>query len=199
MEGRSCFALATQLERPTSAWHDPQGTPHTMRTLTVAALVAGLTLVSGLLASSPEQQPTRPGFRTDVELVQIDLSVIDAEGRPVRGLSKDDFSIVDRQRSQRVDAFSEISHAWARPGAAPPADVKADVADNSSAISARVVVLVIDDRNIWQGRAALVRDLARRLINDLCAKRRSRWCSRAAAPASSPRAIGPCCWLQSGR
>ena len=138
-----------------------------MPTRTAALVLAVLALVPVVVVSSPQQEQPRPVFKADVELVQIDVSVVEADGRPIRGLTKDDFSIVDRKRRQRVDTCSEISHIWERPPAPPLADVKSDVSDNSSAAAERVVVLVIDDRNIWQERAALVRDLVRRLINDL--------------------------------
>ena len=35
---------------------------------------------------------TPPTFRSNTELVEVDVAVTDAQGRPIRGLTKDDFA-----------------------------------------------------------------------------------------------------------
>lgn len=72
-----------------------------------AAVVAGaaaLGLLTRAIASSaaPQQQT----FRTGVELVKLDVSVLRG-GQPVRGLAKDDFVIDDSGARQSVDSVTE--------------------------------------------------------------------------------------------
>jgi len=114
-------------------------------------------------------QGQQPVFRTGVELVRVDVVVLDEEGRPVRGLTPDDFTLVDRTAPMEIAAFSEVAHVRDdTPGPPrPPLDVPIDVADNLIEDSERVVVLVIDDLNIWRVRGERVKDMARRIVNGL--------------------------------
>jgi VWFA-related protein len=99
----------------------------------------------------------------------VDVAVRDADGRPVRGLRTEDFTILDRKRPQPIAAFSEISHdrGDSSPLPVPPDMVKADVADNATAKSERVVILVIHDLGLWRDRVEPVKALARRIVTEL--------------------------------
>lgn len=67
-----------------------------------------------LLAVIPvgAQQPT---FRTAVDLVHFGVSVVDKQGKPVTGLTKDDFEVIESGKKQSVQYF-----AAGRPEEAPP-------------------------------------------------------------------------------
>lgn len=65
-----------------------------------SALLALLFPLAGVVAAG--QQPT---FRTGTELVRVDALVI-ADGRPVAGLTADDFEIRDNGVPQRVDSVT---------------------------------------------------------------------------------------------
>ena len=150
--------------------HPRVGASHPV-TRAAATLLVGLALTTSIVLSarSTPQDQQRPVVRSGTELVQVDVVVLDENGRPVRGLTASDFTVLDRKRPQRIDAFSEINHDWNEtPGLAkPPADVRADVADNSTARSERIVILVIHDLGLWKERVELVKDLARRIVNGL--------------------------------
>ena len=81
-----------------------------------AALTAFVMLAS---ASAPRaQQPQagpRPTFRAAVDLVHFGVSVLDKQGKPVTGLTRDDFEIVEQGKKQTVQYFSAGS-----PEDAPP-------------------------------------------------------------------------------
>ena len=70
------------------------------RILSRAAVLAGM---SGLAANG---QPADPfTLRVDVDIVNVDVSVTDADGRPVNGLGPDDFEILENGIPQPVDYF----------------------------------------------------------------------------------------------
>jgi hypothetical protein len=69
-------------------------------------LLAAISIAT-LLLSQPTQPPT---FRTGVDLVQVDVVVVDKDGRHVRGLAAPDFALRDRGRSQPIATFEEIGH-----------------------------------------------------------------------------------------
>jgi VWFA-related protein len=48
-----------------------------------------------------------PAFRSDVFLVHLDAEVVDQNKRPLAGLTKDDFRILDGGQEQAIVAFSE--------------------------------------------------------------------------------------------
>ncbi len=127
-------------------------------------LAAALTAAGGLV--SAQQQPApRPTFRAGVDLVQVDVVVVDADGNPVHGLTKDDFVLLDKDVPQPIATFSELIHDR------PPAEVfppglPLDVASNQSAKSDRLVMLVLDDLH-FRKRAQEAKSLVRQVVSGL--------------------------------
>ncbi len=72
--------------------------------------------------------------RIEVEVTNLDLIVIDANGRPVRGLSKGDFEILENGRPREITNFSEVSVGTVAVGtiAQPPPRSILLLFDNSS-------------------------------------------------------------------
>jgi VWFA-related protein len=103
-----------------------------------------------------------------VDLVRVDVIVLDREGRPVQGLSADDFQVFEDDTPQNIEAFSEIrltgssASAWLR-------DVPADVASNQAALDGRVVVIVMDDATAppHPGITEEAKRLAREVVGQL--------------------------------
>lgn len=60
--------------------------------------------------SSAAEEPTgdeaeeTPLFRSDVRMVTLSAAVYDADGRPLVGLNKDDFSVIEEGRLQKIDS-----------------------------------------------------------------------------------------------
>jgi len=107
-------------------------------------------------------------FRADVNLVQVDVGIFAADGQPIRGLTAADFKIFDRNRPRPVETFAEITNTPATElGVRAFPNLVADVADNTHARVERVIVLVIDDLNIWKDRTSLAQAMAKRLIDGL--------------------------------
>jgi VWFA-related protein len=130
--------------------------------------------VAGLLvraqAQTPQQAPQRPPvFRTNTELVEIDVVVIDKAGQRVRGLTKDDFVLKERKKSQAIDTFTEVSREIERATELPPLppETRNDVAANTSAKAGRLVVMVLDDLHVWHKRTNKVKEIAREIVEKL--------------------------------
>lgn len=72
----------------------------------VAALIAGLAAGSGITgaqrAITKDQQPT---FRSKVELVLLQVTVTGPEERPIAGLAKDDFVVLEDGDPQQISHF----------------------------------------------------------------------------------------------
>src|SRR5262245_63295603 len=136
-----------------------------MRILTVLALLAVLAQ-----AAPPPSQPTPPQppvtFKVEVNYVEIDANVTDAQGNFVRDLTRDDFQIVEDGKPQSLTVFSMVDIPITRPD--PPLFSKTvippDVVTNRTPFEGRVFVLVLDDLNTRLQRTARTRQAARQFV-----------------------------------
>jgi VWFA-related protein len=96
------------------------------------------------------QDPPRPQatFRTGVDLIQVDVSVLDPDRRPVRGLGAADFTLLEDGHPRPIVSFTAVDvPAPVAPPAAWMADVAPDVATNTHP-GGRIVVIAIDDGSL---------------------------------------------------
>jgi VWFA-related protein len=129
----------------------------------LGCLVAGITTAAGQ-APNPQQ----PVFRGGVNVVPVEVVVVDGNGQAVHGLTQDSFRIFDRRQPQAVTVFEEVTRETSSAGGAAPAPapaVHADVADNRTASSQRLVVMVIDDLHIDKAREDRTKDLAKQVVD----------------------------------
>ena len=77
------------------------------RSWTACAWIVGLltACVHGQQAGDQERQPT---FRSGTNLVRVDVSVTDRDGRPVRGLNADDFELRENGEVQAISSFKLV-------------------------------------------------------------------------------------------
>ena len=152
-----------------------------------AALVAILLGVTALDAIPQQQQapppaPTTPAtqqpqqpppvFRADIDVIRLDVSVLDKDRKPVRGLAAEDFTVIENGKPQRVVAVSEIRAVENDP--APTAwmrDTPRDVASNDLADQlgdGRAIAIMLDDPPTRdEDRLATVRDIGHYVIESL--------------------------------
>src|ERR671913_1679168 len=87
----------------------------------------GCWLVVWVCASAQQQVPPAqpPTFRAAVDAVQLDVSVLDKDRRPVRGLTAADFTVLENGKPRPIVAFSAVELAGSGPatGEAPAAPV----------------------------------------------------------------------------
>ena len=126
--------------------------------VTAGALV--FALAAGPAVEAQQQQ--QPVFRAGVDLIQVDVVVVGPDGRNVRGLTPQDFVVVDRGVAREIATFVEVTHDAPAGGLSLPG-VTIDVASNQSAASERLVILVVDDLH-FRDRTDEVKALARRVV-----------------------------------
>jgi VWFA-related protein len=113
---------------------------------------------------APAQPPTT--FKVEVNYVEIDAVVTDAQGNFVGDLTRDDFQVVEEGKPQTVSAFTRVDLPIERPD--PPlfrlAAIEPDVRSNRDAFTGRVFLMVLDDLQTAPLRTLLVRAAARQFI-----------------------------------
>ena len=134
---------------------------------TTAAPIGAL-LLAGLV-SQPRQNPPSAlqTFRTGVDIVPVDVSVLDRDRRPVRGLAAADFTILEDGQERPVVAFSAVD--LPAPAVATPSwmrVVSPDVVSNISPIEGRLVVILMD-RTIRPEMQIMGRGIAEAAVNAL--------------------------------
>lgn len=148
-----------------------------------ASVAAWLSLVAAqepgpAQGSAPEGAPAAAGpqttFRTGTDVIQLDVSVLDKDRQPVRGLTAEDFTVIENGKPQRVVAVTEIDAAERDPVlAARLRYVTRDVTSNDltdGALNGRTYAIVIDDKNLPSDSIEIVmatRAAARYIVDGL--------------------------------
>src|SRR5512144_2008823 len=80
----------------------------TLCAFSLALLVAAVGL-SAQQAQSQQGQPAQPPrFRVEVNYVEVDAVVTDAQGNFVRNLTRDDFEVLEGGKPQEISTFSVV-------------------------------------------------------------------------------------------
>jgi len=118
---------------------------------------ACLACAAGMAARAAQTPQTV--FRAGVDIVHLDVSVLDRDRRPVRGLTQADFTVLEDGKPQPIVAFASIDVPEAPAPTEPAAwlrDVPPDIRTNEIARKpeGRLFVLLLDDGLIPQDPAA---------------------------------------------
>ncbi|MDP1568784.1 MAG: VWA domain-containing protein [Vicinamibacterales bacterium] len=132
-------------------------------TLVALAAVAPLRGQGQPAAEAPQPPVT---FRAEVNYVEVDARVFDAQGQFVAGLSEGDFEVLEDGKPQKVTVFSLVNipvERAERPlfAAAP---IEPDVQSNTRGYDGRVYLIVLDDLHTHPLRTVRVRQAAREFI-----------------------------------
>lgn len=124
------------------------------------AVVACIFVAAASLALRGQARAPQPTFKTGVQLVRIDVSVLDDKRQPVRGLQASDFTVLEDGKArpirsfQPVDVASATATASATPAMTPvPAH---DVATNRLSDDTSRLILILMDRSIPPERPMIV-------------------------------------------
>ena len=150
-----------------------------MRITSAAAALFVASILSGgaQQPAAPAGQRQAPTFRVEVNYVEIDATVTDAQGNFVRDLTKADFELIEEGETQTISAFTMVDVPVERVD--PPlyrgTAVEPDVQTNMSDFNGRVILLVLDDLQVDFRRTGIVRAAAKQFVrrfvgvNDLVA------------------------------
>jgi VWFA-related protein len=149
-----------------------------LRVVFALGIAGAVTLSAG---QSPTPAPPRheaPGitFRVEVNYVEVDAFVTDADGNPVTDLGADDFELVEEGMRQTISSFGTVNLPVERVqqplfAAAP---VESDARSNGTS-EGRIYAVLLDDLHVHPVRAPRVRAVLRQFIeqnfgvNDLAA------------------------------
>jgi VWFA-related protein len=158
-------------------------------------------LLVAALAQAPAQPQAPPQppvtFKVEVNYVEVDATVTDAQGNFVRGLTRDDFKVVEAGVPQTLTAFSMVDIPVARvdPPLYTNKPIPVDVVSNREPFEGRVFVIVIDDLNTGPTRTPRIRAAARQFVeryvgaNDMIAVVNTSGYARAMQDFTSNRAL----------
>lgn len=133
-----------------------------------AALAVAFLFAIVPLAVIGQQQPT-PTFRSNVDVVQVDVSVLDKDRKPVQGLTAFDFTVLEDGRARPVVAFVpvELGEPETTSSAAPwVRDLAPDVSTNRVRPEGRLVVIMFDWSIRWEDQV-LAQKIARAAVDQL--------------------------------
>jgi VWFA-related protein len=130
------------------SFHIPSGTP----ALGLASAALALGVVSGAWA----QEKAPPVFGADVDIVAVDVNVVDAQGKPVRRLTPEDFTLTVDGKTRAIASLEYVDLSEEQEQAEAPLP-SPYFGTNEGVPRGRLVMIVVDQGNIraGSGRAAM--------------------------------------------
>jgi VWFA-related protein len=126
--------------------------------------VAGQAPAPAPAPATPQQPPLT--FRAEINYVEVDARVLDAQGKFVADLQAGDFQVIEDGKPQQVTAFSRVNipvERLERPlFAAKP--IEPDVRTNLQAADGRIYLIVLDDLHTNSLRSNRTKAAARQFI-----------------------------------
>jgi VWFA-related protein len=128
-----------------------------------------VSIALGILVAAVAQQPAAPDapqrFKSSVDLVQVDVSAVDGNGRPIPDLTAKDFVLRVDGRSRPIVAaqFIKVPSAADAPIPAPPVHYSS----NASTGGGRLIMIAVDRMRIATGRAKAALEAASRFVGTL--------------------------------
>src|SRR4029453_15517899 len=154
---------------------------HNIFGLSVVALLAGVVTYADQQPAQtpPPVEPGQPGvtFKAEVNYVEVDARVEDADGKFLSTLGQRDFEVLENGKPQQIPIFSLVNlpvERTLRPlFASKP--IEPDVQNNLSGTDGRVYLIVLDDLHTQALRSTRVKAAAKQFVarymgaNDLAA------------------------------
>jgi VWFA-related protein len=130
-------------------------------------LIAAVALQSPVLQGQAPQPPDVT-FQVEVNYVDVDAVVTDEQGQFVTGLTRDDFTVFEDGKPQKIDTFSfvDIPVEKTEEIVVEGRPVPRDTRTNREPFDGRVYVIVLDDLDVSAMRSTPVRDAARRFVRE---------------------------------
>jgi VWFA-related protein len=129
----------------------------------ISFAILGATIAAPFTPAMAQEQRPPAAFKSSVDLVPVDVSVIAGDGKPVAGLTAGDFTLAVDGRPRRV-ASAEFLSAVREVKASPSGPVT--YSTNADA-GGRLILFVIDQSSIGPGRGRPAMESAMRFISQL--------------------------------
>jgi VWFA-related protein len=130
-----------------------------------AAGVGAAVVVGSMAALTAQQTDQAPTFRSGVELVTVDVGVVDRQGRPIRGLSPQDFVVNVGGQARRV-VSAEFIDAAAHAALARTSDLT-PISTNEGGGIGRLFAFIVDQPTLEPGSVRHVTKAAAEFLNSL--------------------------------
>ena len=129
---------------------------------------SGLLFVLATVAVSAQEPPQRPTFRSGVDVIEVDVTVIDDDGRPIPDVDASEFTVrVDGDERRVVQA----QFIWLRPpqeSLPPPLESQPIFfTTNTEQRRGRLIVIAVDEESILFGEGRHVMRAAGDFIDQL--------------------------------
>jgi VWFA-related protein len=122
-------------------------------------------IASAILVSAPQDAPL---FRTGVNVVTIDVTAVDRDGKPVKGLTAADFVVTLEGQPRPVQTVAFIEFGSGSAGPAPSATAPGSAASTSRGTvplhERRVIVMLFDDLSLKAGKGKSLTVAAERTL-----------------------------------
>lgn len=140
-----------------------------MRNLAAIATATVLSLAGSPVLSSQQAQPA-PTFKTRVDLLTLQASVLDKKGQPVKDLQESDFSVTVEGKARKV-LFARYRGAGDPAGGGAnvtgPAAAAASHASNTATAGGRLVMLVVDRESMKRGSEKALLESSATILDSL--------------------------------
>jgi VWFA-related protein len=125
---------------------------------------------AGAAAQTPASQT--PTFRTRIDSVVVDVSVMDRDGRPVTDLTAADFEIREGGKPQTIDTFKLIRIDQNAPEPVTPREIvsMADQIRETADEQNRLFIVLLDDYHVRKSNSLRVREQLARFISQLSSR-----------------------------
>jgi VWFA-related protein len=127
--------------------------------------LAGVILLAATSAAAQDPRESQaPVFRAGVELVRLDVRVVDAEGRPVPDVRREELEVLENGRPRPIVLFQRIHAASPANALGEARAVTRDISTNQGAPRGHLYVLVFDQQHISPGNEQRARQAAERFL-----------------------------------
>jgi VWFA-related protein len=136
-----------------------------MRLRCFAVLVCCVSVAPSLINGQTAPEVT---FKVEVNSIEEDVRVLDKAGTFVRGLTRDDFQIIENGKPQKIATFGLVDLPFTpfEPSGDSPLPIESDVVSNQHSQDGRLYLIVLDDYHVDPSRTPQVQRLVRQFILD---------------------------------
>lgn len=141
---------------------------------TLFLLFAAAIIFQSVSAQQPTPLPQKeddPVIKISTDLIQIDVTVTDKNGKLVTDLTQDDFELYENGERQSISNFMRISRAagsasGGNSGAAAAQDGGGNGAGLRPAIGGRTIAIVVDDLSLSHPSVFFTRQALKKFVNE---------------------------------